>query len=94
MGGEKIYSSDFHSLNYMDRRDCKKADRQHRNSAPVMIGDDCFIGAGTIILQGVTIGCRTIVGTDSVITKSLPADCIAGGNPCKVIKIRRPLNGC
>lgn len=84
----KIYSSDFHSLNYMDRRDHKEADCQNRNSAPVVIGDDCFIGAGTIILKGVVIGCRTIVGAGSVVTKSLPEDCIAGGNPCKIIKMR------
>lgn len=87
-GGVKIYSSDFHSLNYMDRRDHKEADCQNRNSAPVVIGDDCFIGAGTIILKGVAIGCRTIVGAGSVVTKSLPEDCIAGGNPCKIIKMR------
>lgn len=42
-GGVKIYSSDFHSLNYMDRRDHKEADCQNRNSTPVVIGDDCII---------------------------------------------------
>lgn len=87
-GGVKIYSSDFHSLNYMDRRDYKVADSKNRNSAPIVIGEDCFIGAGTIILKGVTIGPRTIIGAGSVVTKPIPADCIAGGNPCKVLRMR------
>lgn len=85
-GGVKIYSSDFHSMNYTDRRDYKVADKENRRSAPVVIGEDCFIGAGTIILKGVTIGDRTVIGAGSVVTKSVPSDCIAAGNPCKVIK--------
>lgn len=85
-GGIKIYSSDFHSLSYIDRRDHEGTDLQNRHCASVTIGEDCFIGAGTIILKGVTIGDRTIIGAGSVITKSIPADCIAGGNPCKVIR--------
>ena len=86
-GGVKIYSSDFHSLNSLDRRDYKEVDSKNRNSAPVVIGDDCFIGAGTIILKEVVIGSRTIIGAGSVVTKSVPAGCLAGGNPCKVIRI-------
>ncbi|MCQ2181839.1 MAG: acyltransferase [Bacteroidales bacterium] len=85
-GGVKIYSSDFHSPDYMDRREWK-SDLAHRKSAPVSIGDDCFIGAGTIILKGVDIGARTVIGAGSVVTKSMPSDCICGGNPCKVIRI-------
>lgn len=85
-GGVKIYSSDFHSLNYLDRRDYKVADRNNCKCAPVTIGEDCFIGAGTIILKGVTIGDRTIIGAGSVVTKSIPADCIAVGNPARMIK--------
>lgn len=85
-GGVKIYSSDFHSKDYTDRRDHKFADKENLKSAPVVIGEDCFIGAGTIILKGVTIGDRTIIGAGSVVTKSIPSDCIAAGNPCKVLK--------
>lgn len=84
-GGVKIYSSDFHSMDFMDRRN-PQIDRQNRKCAPIVIGEDCFIGAGTIILKGVTIGARTIIGAGSVVTKSIPADCIAAGNPCRVIK--------
>lgn len=85
-GGVKIYSFDFHSLNYLDRKDYKVADRANRKYAPVKIGEDCFICAGTIIQKGVTIGDRTIIGAGSVVTKGIPADCIAGGNPVRVIK--------
>lgn len=85
-GGVKIYSSDFHSLNYQDRRDYKIADKENRRSAPVAVGCDCFIGAGSIILKGVTIGDRTVIAAGSVVTKSIPADCIAGGNPARVIR--------
>lgn len=55
-------------------------------SAPVVIGNDVWIGARSTILKGVTIGDRTIVAAGSVVTKSLPPDCIAGGNPCQIIK--------
>ena len=61
-------------------------DQKNRKSAPVVIGEDCFIGAGTTILKGVTIGDRVVIGAGSVVTKSIPADCIAAGNPCRVIK--------
>lgn len=84
-GGVKIYTTDFHCLDYMKRRE-PEVDMTKRQYAPVTVGDDCFIGAGVIILKGVKIGDRSIVGAGSVVTKDIPADCIAGGNPCKVIK--------
>ena len=52
----------------------------------MVIEDDAFIGMNCIILKGVTIGARSIVAAGSVVTKSIPADCVAGGNPAKVIK--------
>lgn len=55
-------------------------------SSPVVIEDDVLIGAQCIVLKGVTIGARSIIAAGSVVTKSIPTDCIAGGNPCKVIK--------
>ncbi|MBK8005452.1 MAG: acyltransferase [Gemmatimonadetes bacterium] len=51
----------------------------------VIIHESCHIGARTTILAGVEIGPRTIVGANSVITKSLPPDSVCAGNPCKVI---------
>lgn len=91
-GGVKIYSTDFHSIDWKDRHDgiinpCSLTnDKKNRKSAAVSIGHDCFIGAGSIILKGVTIGDRAVIGAGSVVTKDIPADCIAAGNPCRVIK--------
>lgn len=57
-------------------------------SKPIVIEDDVLIGTGSYILKGVHIGARTVIGAGSVVTKDIPADCIAAGNPCKVIKQR------
>ena len=83
-GGTVIYTSDFHSLDANIRRG--KEDVLYRKSAPVKIGEDAFIGAGSIILKGVTIGERSIVGAGSVVVKSIPSDEIWGGNPARFIK--------
>lgn len=55
-------------------------------AVPVVIGKNVWIGGGTIILPGVTIGDNTTIGAGSVVTKSIPANCLAAGNPCRVIK--------
>ena len=51
----------------------------------VIIGDDVFVGAGTVILPGVQIGDRVVIGAGSVVTKSIPGGSVAAGNPAKVI---------
>ena len=53
---------------------------------PVRIEDGAWIGGGTVILPGVTIGARSVIGAGSVVTRDIPADCVAVGNPCRVIK--------
>lgn len=53
---------------------------------PITIGSDVWIGGGAIVLPGVTIGDRTVVGAGSVVTADLPADVVAAGNPCRVIR--------
>lgn len=53
---------------------------------PVAIGSDVWVGGGAIILPGVTIGSRTVIGAGSVVTKDLPDDVIAVGNPCRIIR--------
>jgi maltose O-acetyltransferase len=53
---------------------------------PVDIGDDVWIGGGAIICPGVTIGSRTVIGAGSVVTRDIPADVFAAGNPCRVIR--------
>lgn len=57
------------------------------DSKEVIIGNNVFIGYGTVILKGVTIGNNSIIGANSVVTKSIPENVIAGGNPCEVLKI-------
>lgn len=53
---------------------------------PVHIGRNCWIGAGAVILPGVTIGDNTVIGAGSVVTKDIPANVVAVGNPCKVLR--------
>lgn len=60
--------------------------RQYQYNAPVRIGRCCWIGAGAIILPGVTIGDNVVVGAGSVVTKDLPSDVVAVGNPCRVLR--------
>lgn len=53
---------------------------------PVTIGDDVWVGGGTLIMPGVTIGSRVVIGAGSVVTKDIPDDVVAAGNPCRVIR--------
>lgn len=53
---------------------------------PIRIGDDVWIGGSAVICPGVTIGDRTVIGAGSVVTKDIPPEVFAAGNPCKVIR--------
>jgi maltose O-acetyltransferase len=53
---------------------------------PIAIGEDAWLGGGAIVLPGVTIGARTVVAAGSVVTKDLPPDVLAAGNPCRVLR--------
>ena len=55
-------------------------------TAPVIIGDNVWIGGGAIILPGVTIGNNVVIGAGSIVTKDIPDDVVACGNPCRVIR--------
>ena len=82
--GTVIYDTDFHSLNAEDRKigvDIKK-----RKELPVVIKDLAFIGARCIILKGVTIGEKSIIGAGSVVACNVPDNEIWGGNPAKFIR--------
>lgn len=61
----------------------------YQYNAPVRIGKNCWIGAGAVILPGITIGDNVVVGAGSVVTKDLPDNVVAVGNPCRVL---RPVN--
>lgn len=58
--------------------------------APVTIGDNVWLGYGVKVLKGVTIGENSLIGACSVVTKDIPANVVAAGNPCKVIKSISP----
>ena len=85
----QIYTA-YHPRNAFDRFGEPKEDGSFEfcktQTAPVIIGDNVWIGGGTIILPGVTIGMNTVIGAGSVVTHSIPANCVAVGNPCRIIK--------
>lgn len=89
-GNVLIFDTDVHQLNYLARRGDITANLDDPQtcvqSAPVTIEDDVWVGANCIILKGVTIGARSVIGAGSIVTKSIPADSIAAGNPCRVIR--------
>ena len=61
-------------------------EKGYQYNVPVRIGKNCWIGAGAIILPGVNIGDNTVIGAGSVVTKDIPANAVAAGNPCKVLR--------
>lgn len=67
--------------------------RWHTYALPITIEDDCWIGAGCIILPGVTIGRGSVIGAGSVVNKDIPANSVAVGNPCRVIRSINQQNG-
>lgn len=84
IGGDcKIYDTDFHSVKYEDRI---RYHDYNKKSAPIHIKKGAFIGAHSIILKGVTVGERAVVGAGSIVTHNIPDDEVWGGNPAKFIK--------
>jgi len=77
-----VADTDFHPLNPQTRIE-RPIDGA---TAPIHIGDDVFIGMQVLILKGVTIGERSVIGAGSVVTRDIPPDVIAAGNPAKVIR--------
>ena len=61
-------------------------EKGYQYNMPVHIGKNCWIGAGSVILPGITIGDNTVIGAGSVVTKDLPENVVAVGNPCRVLR--------
>ncbi|ADY52458.1 hexapeptide repeat-containing transferase [Pseudopedobacter saltans DSM 12145] len=74
----QIYTA-THPLNFKERL-------EYELGKPISIGNNCWIGGNTTICPGVKIGNRSVIGAGSVVTKDIPEDCLAVGNPAKVIK--------
>jgi len=83
-GSCKIWDTDFHSL-IPDIRMANEEDNDYK-TAPIIIKDNVFIGAGVIILKGVTIGENSIIGAGSVVTGNVAENEIWAGNPARFIK--------
>lgn len=82
-GNCKIIDNDFHPLSASKRFPQKPEDIKKR---PIVIGDDCFIGANSILLKGTVLGKNCVVGAGSVVSGSWPDNSIIAGNPAKLIK--------
>ena len=78
----QIYTA-THPMNYKQRASGLEY------AKPIAIGEDTWIGGSVIICPGVSIGARSVIGAGSVVTKNIPPDVFAAGNPCKVIRILR-----
>lgn len=61
-------------------------EKAYQFNLPVHIGENCWIGAGAVLLPGVTVGDNTVIGAGSVVTKDIPANVVAVGNPCRVLR--------
>lgn len=78
-----ISDSDFHAIKSSNRR--YNINVEDIAASPIVIGDNVFIGTGSIILKGVSIGDNSVIGAGSVVTKSFPKDSILAGNPARLI---------
>lgn len=93
IGGDcLIMDNDAHPIDYLQRRKSyseevgQEAYSKTIGTAPIRIDDDVWIGARCLILKGVHIGARSVIAAGSVVTRDIPSDVVAGGNPCRVIK--------
>ena len=77
-----------HQINQVGKYICDVQKKTEKCDADVIIEDDVWIGAGTIILKGVTIGEGSVIGAGSVVTKSTKPYSVNAGNPCRLIKMR------
>lgn len=82
-GGCKIYDTDFHSINYEERIQDFDPGIKH---AGIRIKKGAFLGAHVIVLKGVTIGTRSVIGAGSVVTKNIPDFEIWAGNPARFVR--------
>ena len=75
----QIYAA-THPMRAVDRRSGLELGK------PIEIGDDVWVGGGAIICPGIRIGARSVIGAGSVVTKDIPVDVFAAGNPCQVVR--------
>lgn len=61
-------------------------EKSYQYNAPVHIGKNCWLGAGVIVLPGITIGDNAVIGAGSIVTKNIPNNVVAVGNPCRILR--------
>jgi maltose O-acetyltransferase len=75
-----IYDADFHNLSPERRRD------QQFPTAPIILGNNIWIGSRAMILKGVTVGDHSVIGAMSIVTKSIPPRTLVAGNPARIVR--------
>ena len=81
IGSAMLIDNDFHSIDYRHRND-----PEFIESKPIMVGDDVWVGGQSTVLKGVHIGNRSVIGFKALVTKNIPNDVVAAGNPAIVVK--------
>ena len=90
--GTQIFDNDAHPTDARERHAdylsllAGKARSRAIGAAPVVIGEDCWLGVNSIVLKGVTIGARSVVAAGSVVIGDVAADCVVAGNPARVVR--------
>lgn len=77
--GVQLYAA-YHPMDHVTRA------KALEYAAPITIGDDVWFGGGVIVLPGVTIGARSVIGAGSVVTRDVPEGVVVAGNPCRVLR--------
>lgn len=83
-GNVKLLDNDFHPIDPIARI---KNEKEKIGTAPIVIGNNCFIGCNSLILKGVVLGNNCVVGAGSVVTGIFGDNCVIAGNPAKVIRV-------
>ncbi|HUR53679.1 MAG TPA: DapH/DapD/GlmU-related protein [Gemmataceae bacterium] len=84
-GGVQVFDMDGHPLDAARRRAGEPSPPEA--IAPVVIGDDVWVGNGALILKGVTVGDRAVVAAHAVVTRDVPADAVVAGSPARVVRM-------
>lgn len=90
-GNVKLLDNDFHPID----PDARIRDEKEKiGTAPIVIGNNCFIGCNSLILKGAVLGNNCVVGAGSVVTGVFKDNCVIAGNPARVIRIIEPGEAC
>ena len=78
---DKMLAGELYDANYN-----KELEEEREYAKPIKVGNNVWIGGNVVVLPGVTIGDNVVIGAGSIVTKDIPSNSVAVGNPCKVIK--------